>query len=122
MTHYHLYIKAGVQLNTDTRFYKVAIGEGVLGVRQKAWLEAYALEHGHLFIIWSTEAVDFYDKCQASIGPEVVPILSLPGRDLIRILKNGCDDPQFWQAIQHRHNLLMQIDSSYYTSYQLSKK
>lgn len=121
MTHYYLYIQAGVRLDSDTRFYKVAVGEGQLGRRQNAWLEAYALEHGHFFVRWSSDSIQFVMDCRDSIGPDAAPIVSLPGRDLIKTLKNGCDDPQFWQACQHRHQLMMQIDPHYYACYQLSK-
>ena len=122
MTHYYLYIKAGVQLDADTRFYKVGIGDGRLGQKENAWLEAYALEHGHLFVRWSKEAVDFYSRCRNSIGVNARFLLSLPGRDLIKSLKNGCDDPACWSAIQHRHELLMKIDPHYYTYHELSKR
>lgn len=122
MTHYFLYIKAGVQLDADTHFYKVGIGDGRQGQKENAWLEAYALEHGHLFVRWSTEAVDFYSRCRNSIGVDARLLLSLPGRDLIKSLKNGCDDPACWSAILHRHELLMKIDPHYYTYHELSKR
>ncbi len=122
MTHYYLYIKAGVRLDADTRFYKVAIGESQQGRKMNAWLEAYAAEHGHLFVIWSPDAVDFFSKCVVSIGHDAAPIIAIPGKDLISSLKNGCEDPAFWLAIQHRHELLMQIDPNYYTCHELSKR
>lgn len=121
MTHYYLYIKAGVRLDSDTRFYKVAVGDGVLGRKHLAWLEAFAFEHGHFFVIWNHEAVEFVMKCLESLGLHQQIVVSIPGRDLIKALKNGCDDPQFWQACQHRHQLMMQIDPHYYAYYQLSK-
>lgn len=122
MTHYYLYIKAGLELDSSTRFYKVAIGDGILGKKQITWLEAYSMEHGHLFVIWSHEAVEFVMKCLDSIGLHQQIVISIPGRDLIQKLRNGCDDPQFWQAIQHRHNLLMQIDPHYYTYHELARR
>lgn len=122
MTHYFLYIQAGVQLNADTHFYKVGIGESVTGMQFRAWLEAYAAEHGHLFVRWSVEAADFYQKCIDSIGPDAHCIASIPAADLIKSLKTGCDDPACWQALQHRHQLLMKIDPKYYTYHELSKR
>lgn len=119
MTHYFLYIQAGVRLNSDTRFYKVAVGEGQMGRKQNAWLEAYAMEHGHFFVRWSINAVEFVNACQVSIGDDAAPLISLPGRDLITTLKNGCDDPAFWQACQHRHELMMRINPNYYMYYQV---
>lgn len=122
MTHYYLYIQAGVRLDSDTHFYKVAVGEGQQGRRQNAWLEAFAVEHGHFYVRWSTDAVQFAIDCQNSIGADAAPMVSIPGSDLIKSLKNGCDDPACWQAIQHRHQLLMQIDPHYYVYHELSKR
>lgn len=122
MTHYYLYIKAGVRLDLDTRFYKVAVGEGLQGRKQNAWLEAFAVEHGHLYVRWSTDAVQFAIDCQNSIGADAAPMVSLPGNDLIKSLKNGCEDPACWQAIQHRHELMMRIDPNYYMYYQLGRR
>lgn len=122
MTHYYLYIKAGVQLDADTRFYKVAIGDGIIGTKTYTWLEAYAAEHGHLFVRWSHDAIEFVEKCRESIGHDAAFLLSLPGRDLIKTLKNGCEDPACWSAIQHRHQLLMKIDPKYYTYHELAKR
>ena len=39
--------------------------------------EAYAFEHGHFFVRWSLEAVEFYMKCQESIGDGAKTIVSL---------------------------------------------
>lgn len=122
MTHYFLYIKAGVRLDSDTRFYKVAVGEGQQGRKQNAWLEAYAFEHGHFFVRWSSDAVQFVVNCQESIGADAAPVISIPGRDLIVSLKNGCEDPAFWLACKHRHELMMRIDPHYYTYHELSKR
>lgn len=121
MTHYYLYIQAGLELDSQTHFYKVAIGEGQLGRKQNAWLEAYAIEHGHFFVRWSSDAVQFAVDCIKSIGGDAAPIISLPGRDLITTLKNGCEDPAFWLAIQHRHELMMRIDPHYYTYHELKR-
>lgn len=122
MTHYFLYIQAGLELDSQTRFYKVAVGEGQIGRKQYAWLEAYAIEHGHFFVRWSSDAVQFVMDCRESIGHDVAPIVSIPGRDLIKSLKNGCEDPAFWQALLHNHQLMMKIDPNYYTYHELSKR
>lgn len=122
MTHYYLYIKAGVQLDEHTRFYRVGIGEGKKGLKQHAWLEAFAAEHGHLFVIWSMDAAEFATKCLASLELLQQSFISIGSDELIRSLKTGCDDPACWQAIQHRHQLLMRIDPKYYTYYQLSRR
>lgn len=120
MTHFYLYIEAGVQLNADTHFYKVAIGESEAQQRIYAWLESYAIEHGHFFVRWSHDAADFYQKCADSIGHDASPLAHVVGTALVRALKNGCEDPATFLANQHRHELLMRIDSNYYMYHELA--
>ena len=122
MTHYYLYIQTGVQLDADTRFYKVAVGESAKGHKMNAWLEAYAVEHGHFYVRWSHDATEFYSRCVDSIGRDTQCIVSLGAAELIKTLKTGCDDPACWSAIQHRHQLLMQIDPHYYAYHELARR
>lgn len=122
MTHYFLYIKAGVLLDENTTFYKVGIGESAVGVRHHAWLEAYAAEHGHMFCRWSQNAVEFYSKCIESIGPNAQLIKSIPAANLKKVLRTGCEDPESYYAILNRHSMMMAIDPHYYTYYELSKR
>lgn len=122
MTHYYLYIKAGLEINLETRFYKVSVGTGITGQKFHSWLEAYALEHGHFFVLWSHESCEFFEKCCAQIGPGAAPLIGISAKVLKKSLKNGCEDPAFWQACQHRHKLLMQIDPHYYYYHQISKR
>lgn len=122
MTHYYLYIQSGVQLNTESRFYKVAVGESEKGQKMNAWLEAFAAEHGHYFVRWSHDAADFYSKCVDSIGLDAQSIVAIGAKDLIQSLKNGCEDPACWNAVMSRHRLLMQIDPHYYTYHELARR
>lgn len=122
MTHYFLYIKAGMILNEDTRFYKVGIGESNQGMRLHAWLEAYAAEHGHMFCRWSQDAAEFYSRCIESIGHNAQLISTITAHDLKRALQTGCEDPGCYEAIMNRHKMMMAIDPHYYTYYQLSCK
>lgn len=121
MTRYYLYIRCGVQLDTDTRFYKVSCGDGVNGSRQRAWLDAYAAEHGHFFVLWSLNTAEFLLDCAHSIEGEVKPLIHCPAGDMIDYLRGDDDDPALWQAYQHRHRLLMDIDPNYYAHYQISR-
>lgn len=122
MTHYFLYIKAGVVLNEDTSFYKVGIGESDAGIRMHAWIEAFAAEHGHMFCRWSLDAVEFYSKCLESIGHNAQEIQAITAADLKKVLRTGCDDPESYYAIMNRHKMMMAIDPHYYTYYELSKR
>lgn len=115
MTHYYLYIQAGATLNTYTAFFKVGIGESDAQIRKRAWLQAYANEHGHFFVIWSPDAVDFMIKCQESIGPKAKNVVAIMANDLVRILRDGAEVPSSYQAELNRHRVLMQIDPRYYT-------
>ena len=122
MTHYYLYIAAGLTIDSNTRFYKVGIGESEAQNKKRAWLEAYAFEHGHFFVRWSLEAVEFCVKCQKSIGRLHPEVLSVMANDLYKVLAEGCEEPSFYQAALNRHHLLMQIDPNYYTCQMLRSK
>ena len=122
MTHYHLYIQAGVQLDAATRFYKVGIGQSKDQHRLYAWLHSYAIEHGHFFMLWSNDVAEFFCKCRESIGHGAAPLVTISAADLKKSLKTGCEDPAVFNAILHQHNLLMQIDTHYYMTYQLTKR
>lgn len=122
MTHYYLYIRAGQTLDSDTRFYKVGIGESEAQRRKFAWLESYAFEHGHFFVIWSPDAVDFMLKCQQSIGRDSSNIIALKAVELVRILRDGHAEPSTFQTNVNRHRLMMKIDPAYYCYYTIRKK
>ena len=122
MTHYYLYIRAGQTIDTDTRFYKVGIGESEAQRRKFAWLESYAFEHGHFFVIWSPDAADFMLKCQQSIGRDSSNIIALKAVELVRILRDGHAEPSTFQTNVNRHRLMMQIDPHYFCYHQLKEK
>lgn len=114
MTHYYLYIQAGQTLDTNTAFYKVGVGQSVAQIKKLAWLQAYAHEHGHFFVIWSPDAVDFMIKCQQSIGHGAKNVIAIMANDLVRILRDGAEVPSSYQAELNRHHLMMKIDPAYY--------
>jgi hypothetical protein len=122
MTHYYLYIKAGQELDTNTAFYKVGIGESETQTKKHAWLQAYAHEHGHFFVIWSPDAVDFMVKCQKSIGPNAKNVIAIIANDLVFILRDGGEIPSSYQAELNRHQLMMKIDPAYYCYNTIRKK
>lgn len=122
MTHYFLYIKAGVQIDENTSFYKVGIGESEAGMQMYDWLEAYAAEHGHMFCRWSLDAVEFYSRCIEYIGHNAQLIKAIPAAQLKKVLRTGCEDPSNYYAIMNRHKMMMAIDPHYYTFHELSKR
>ena len=105
MTHYYLYIAAGLQIDTDTRFYKVGIGESETQCKKRAWLESYAFEHGHFFVRWSLDATGFLARCLESVHKDLFDVLTLKADDLCQILATGCEVPAFYQAALKRHHL-----------------
>ena len=122
MIHYFFYIKAGIRLDADTAFYIVGIGESNKGMRLHAWLEAYAIEHGHMFCRWSQDASEFYFKCIDSIGRNAQLIKAITALDLKKVLRTGCEDPACYYAIMNRHKMMMALNPHYYTYYELSKR
>ena len=122
MTHYYLYIKAGRTLDADTSFFKVGVGQSYAQAKKFAWLQAYANEHGHFFVIWSSEADEFLIKCQKSIGAKAKNVVAIMANDLVRILRDGAQEPSSYHAELNRHHLMMTIDARYYTCQMLKVK
>lgn len=122
MTRYYLYIKTGVVLNQYSQFYKVAIGESAQEVRTLAWLESYAFEHGHFFVLWSVNAADFYLKCIQSVGMSRSSLVRIKGSMLKRSLQTGDEEPAAYNAALSRHRMMKLIDPGYYASCQISLK
>ena len=122
MTHYYLYIAAGLTIDSNTRFYKVGIGESEAQNKRRAWLESYAYEHGHFFIRWSLEAVEFLARCLESVNKSLFDVLTLKADEMVGVLNGTHEEPTFYQAALNRHHLLMKIDPNYYTCQMLQSK
>lgn len=122
MTHYYLYIAAGLQIDANTRFYKVGIGESEAQCKKRAWLESYAYEHGHFFVRWSLDAVEFLARCLESVNKDLFDVLTMKADDMVGVLSGAHEEPAFYQAALNRHHLLMQIDPNYYTCQMLKAK
>ena len=122
MTHYYLYIEAGHQIDENTRFYRVAIGESTPMLKRKAWLESYALEHGHLFVLWDIDAVKFYDDCKLSLEGRARSLEPRSAHALIQQFKTGEDDPASYFANLNRHKMMMQIDTRYYSEHTIYRR
>lgn len=114
MTHYYLYIKAGLRIDAATSFYNVAIGESEAQRRKLAWLQAFANEHGHFFVRMNPDARDFMAKCLESVNKDLFDVVTLKADKLVGILRTGCEEPSSFQAELNKHHLLMAIDHDYY--------
>lgn len=122
MTHYYLYIEAGHQIDENTRFYRVAIGESAQMLKRKAWLESYALEHGHFFVRWSLDASNFYNDCRLSLEGRARSLEPRTAQALIRQFKTGEEDPASYFANLNRHKMMMQIDPRYYSEHTIHRR
>lgn len=122
MTHYYLYIADGLTIDSNTRFYKVGIGESEAQNKKRAWLESYAYEHGHFFVRWSLDAVEFLARCLVSVNKDLFDVLTLKADEMVNVLDGTREEPSFYQATLNRHHLLMQIDPHYYTCQMLKAK
>lgn len=122
MTHYYLYIKAGLRIDTTTSFYKVAVGESEAQQRKQSWIQAFANEHGHFFVRMTPDALDFMSKCLESVNKGLFDVVNLKAEQLVGILRTGCEEPSSFQAELNKHRLLMAIDPNYYTCQMLKTK
>ena len=122
MTHIYLYIECGASLDEDSRFYFVTIGESEQETHICAYLESYALEHGHYFVLRDTYAIDFLTRCLISINGSLSQVRQCSGRELMDYFKESAPVPYSLTANQQRHELLKKIDPVYYAICQLRKK
>lgn len=122
MVHYYIYIECGPTLTETARFYKVGIGLGELGRRQMAFLESFALEHGHFFVIVSLDAWSFVEKCLGTIGKSLADVVPCTAAHLIKHFKVSEELPETFLANLQRHKMMMAIDPAYYTQIQLLKR
>lgn len=114
MTHYFLYIKAGLRIDATTAFYKVAVGQSEAQQRKQSWIQAFANEHGHFFVRMTPDALDFMAKCLESVNKDLFDVVTIKADKLVRILRTGCEEPSSFQAELNKHRLLMAIDPDYY--------
>lgn len=122
MTHIYLYIECGKSLDEDSRFYFVTIGESQRESHIYAYLESYALEHGHYFVLRDETALEFLTRCLISINGSLSQVRQCSGHELMNHFKKSEPEPYSLVANQQRHDLLKRIDPAYYAMCQLRKK
>ncbi len=122
MTHIYLYIECGASLDEDARFYFVTIGESPSETRIYTYLESYALEHGHYFVLRDATALEFLTRCLISINGSLSQVRQCSGRELRNYFMESAPVPYSLTANQQRHELLKKIDPAYYAMCQLRKK
>lgn len=129
MTHYYYYIETGEQLTTDARFYRVGIGSSKQADRDFLFLLAYSTTHGHFFKKDCPDVSDFILRCAESLydGCSGNSMLNLPiqqckARDLVRLFKTGERISLNVIEPRNRHHLRLNIDSSYHTFCEISRR
>lgn len=103
MTHYYLYIMAGDEIDSESMFFKVAIGTTPQARRDFLYLTQFAEEHGHYFELWTIEVDVFLEKIANSLrhadgdcAATIIPMAGISARDLVRALKDmGVITPSF---------------------------
>lgn len=116
MKQYYLYIRAGLRIDQNTRFYKVGIGHSVSERRLNAWLTAYAAEHGHFFVLWSSGSLAFLDQCLESVDKSPRDVITCNALALKSWLEVDGDAPVTYEAELNRQRMYSQIDPSYYAA------
>ena len=122
MTHIYLYIECGKSLDDDTRFYYVTIGESQRETSIYTYLESYALEHGHYFVLRDADAISFLKRSLDSIKGTVSQVRQCSGKGLKEHFLDSAPVPYSLIANRRRHELLKKIDPAYYAICQLRKK
>lgn len=122
MTHIYLYIECGASLDEHAQFYFVTIGESQVETRIYAYLESYALEHGHYFVLRDATALEFLTRCLISINGSLSQVRQCSGNELRSHFMKSAPVPYSLHANQQRHELLKKIDPAYYAMCQLRKK
>lgn len=122
MTHIYLYIECGKSLDDDSHFYYVTIGVSQRETRIYTYLESYAIEHGHYFVLRDATAINFLKRCLDSINGTLSQVRQCSGKELLEHFKESNPVPYSLNANRNRHELLKKIDPAYYAICQLRKK
>lgn len=122
MTHYYLYISCGTSLDETSRFYKVGIGESSRQSRVYDFLESYALEHGHYFVLWDNDAIGFLLQCLDSVNGTISQVTTISGDELRKAFLTQSPVPYSLNANRQRHDLLKRIDPAYYAVCMLRRR
>ena len=120
MTHYHLLITAGRELDDTSRFYKLGVGTTTQANRDYLYVLAWALSHNYYFRIYDVESIDFIQRIAHSLAPtpKNVPaalnLQSMKIRDFVRIIKAETAIPLSQSSLDSRNNLLNHLNNNYF--------
>ena len=96
MTHQHVLIIAGDQVDGDSQFFRVTIGTSKQATSDYLYLVSFAANHGYYFERRTGEVGVFLEKLATSLclKPYELPFVAVTARDLVRTLKKGDVLPQ----------------------------
>lgn len=114
MKHYFCLIMAGREIDSDTRIFKVAVGNSRQSDRDYLFLVAQSVQNNWYFEKWSSQVADFVQMVLESLAPEQSDdplggtiVEGITARELVRNLKMGTKiptDPQLFRNANHiRH-------------------
>lgn len=120
MTHNYYFIDAGRIIDSNTKFYLVAVGTSKQADRDFLYLTAYAADHQCYFERVSEHTDAFVQRIAQSIAPvdKLAPMASLnmqhvSARELVRCLKTSTAVPSSVLQEQQQAYLLSQLSVNY---------
>lgn len=116
MTHYHYYVTAGDQVDATSCIYLVAVGHGRQADRDYLFLMANSVNCGHYFAIRSSESSDFIVRLQESTLPDILPVIKIKARDLVRNIKASLREPLSAASLHNAHHMRNYLSTQYLLS------
>lgn len=101
---------AGKEIDSESMFFKVAVGSTAQAQRDFLYLTQFAKEHGHYFELWTLEVDLFLEKIANSLphadgecAATILPMVATSARDLVRSLKDmGVLEPSYDVQLNQR--------------------
>ena len=113
MTHKYYYVSAGAVCDDATRIYIVTLGISAQGKRDHAFLQSYAIQHGHYFEKMSADSDIFILNLRDSLAEFSISTQLIAGRELVKLLRQGIAEPLNQSHLQAANYQLKMLDTSY---------
>lgn len=122
MKHYFCLIMAGREIDSDTRIFKVAVGNSRQSDRDYLFLVAQSVQNNWYFEKWSSQVADFVQMVLESLVPEQSDdplggaiVEGITARELVRNLKMGTKIPTDPQLFRNANNIRYWLSLNYRT-------
>lgn len=113
MTCKYYYVSAGAVCDDATRIYVVTLGISAQGKRDHAFLQSYAIQHGHYFEKMSVDSDTFILNLRESLAEFDISTQLIAGRDLVKLLRQGLTVPLNESHLKANNYQLKMLDTSY---------